>query len=365
MILCFLFDSACLSDKIVPFLLSDIGEGINEVIIKEWFVKIGDKISQFDSVCEVQSDKASVTITSRFDGIIDKIYYDIDQTAKVGKPLVDIRICSSSSSPESQPAEAKISEQVVEIRSRNEEPAKDVSGIVWKNDKVLTTPAVRRLAAEHKICLSDIVGSGKDGRIMKEDVYKFIEEMTAARKDAVQDFPTSKLSKHDSESKSTSQREVSVSFTPIQRAMFKSMTQSLKIPHFGLCDEIDLSKLSQLLPTLRGETADLGIKLTFMPFFMKALSITLHKYPQINSVVDEKDEKIVQKMYHNIGFALDTKQGLYVPNVKNVQNKSIIEICTDLKRLQEAASKGSLSPDDLTGGTITLSNIGSVRYYQI
>lgn len=325
-------------------------------MIKEWFVAVGDKVNQFDSICEVQSDKASVTITSRYDGIIDKIHYEIDQTAKVGQPLVDIRI----SSGESPSSEKKASEQIVEIKSSHEEPARDIDS-AWKSDKVLTTPAVRRLAAEHKICLSDVIGSGKDGRIMKEDIFKFLEEMSAIRKSAVQDFPPKNVSPNDQKAKvDPPLSEISVPFTAVQRAMFKSMSQALKIPHFGLCDEIDLTKLVEILPELRKKTSDLGVKLTFMPFFMKALSITLQKYPIINSTVDEKGEKVVQKMYHNIGFALDTKQGLYVPNVKNVQSKSIIEIAQELKRLQEAGAKGSIGPSDLSGGTITLSNIGSV-----
>lgn len=153
--------------QIVQFKLSDIGEGIREVTVKEWFVKEGDTVSQFDSICEVQSDKASVTITSRYDGVIRKLYYNLEDTAYVGKPLVDIETEALKDSEE----------DVVETPavSHDEHTHQEIKG-----QKTLATPAVRRLAMENNIKLSEVVGSGKDGRILKEDILNFLEKQTGA-----------------------------------------------------------------------------------------------------------------------------------------------------------------------------------------
>ncbi|XP_028428339.1 lipoamide acyltransferase component of branched-chain alpha-keto acid dehydrogenase complex, mitochondrial, partial [Perca flavescens] len=154
---------------IVQFKLSDIGEGIMEVTVKEWYVKEGDKVSQFDSICEVQSDKASVTITSRYDGVIKRLYYDVDATALVGKPLVDI---------ETEAGPAVIPEEdVVETpaMAREEHTHQEIKGL-----KTQATPAVRRLAIENNIKLSEVVGTGRDGRILKEDILNFLAKQTGA-----------------------------------------------------------------------------------------------------------------------------------------------------------------------------------------
>uniref|UniRef100_A0A3B4BCX2 Lipoamide acyltransferase component of branched-chain alpha-keto acid dehydrogenase complex, mitochondrial n=1 Tax=Periophthalmus magnuspinnatus TaxID=409849 RepID=A0A3B4BCX2_9GOBI len=150
---------------VVQFKLSDIGEGITEVTVKEWYVKEGDKVSQFDSICEVQSDKASVTITSRYDGVIRKLYYEVDATALVGTPLVDIETESGSE------------EDVVETpaMAREEHTHQEIKG-----HKTQATPAVRRLAMENNIKLSEVVGTGKDGRILKEDILNFLAKQTGA-----------------------------------------------------------------------------------------------------------------------------------------------------------------------------------------
>jgi 2-oxoisovalerate dehydrogenase E2 component (dihydrolipoyl transacylase) len=183
----------------VSFKLSDIGEGIREVTIKEWFVKVGDKVAQFDEICEVQSDKASVTITSRYDGIIKKLHYKIDEMASVGRPLVDIETDAEGQEQE-------------KVQVTNEEPVEEKPIETSKNEpgmEVLCIPSVRRLAKEYKIDLSSVKGTGKAGRILKEDILKYLE------KGAVHEVS----------------REVSHDKTePIkgfQKAMFKTMTDAL------------------------------------------------------------------------------------------------------------------------------------------
>ncbi|RWS30293.1 lipoamide acyltransferase component of branched-chain alpha-keto acid dehydrogenase complex-like protein, partial [Leptotrombidium deliense] len=350
-------------NEIVQFNLSDIGEGISEVVIKEWFVKVGDKVNQFDSICEVQSDKASVTITSRYDGVITKIYYAVDENAKVGQPLVDIDIESEGSS----------SQQIDQI---SDEDASNKSEFKLQS-KVLTTPAVRRLAAENNINLADVTATGKDGRLLKEDVLEYIakkgvpqpkpssppptiapREVKIPKDSAPPTAPRIQAAKISSAVKIGEDRTEPVK--GITKAMVKTMSQALKIPHFGLSDEIDLSSIVRFRTLLKEEAAKRGVKFSYVPFFVKAASLALQQFPILNSSVDDNCESITYKAAHNIGVAIDSPQGLIVPNIKNVQNLSIYEITMELTRIQELANSGKLDANDLKGGTFTLSNIGSI-----
>ncbi|XP_024114915.1 lipoamide acyltransferase component of branched-chain alpha-keto acid dehydrogenase complex, mitochondrial isoform X2 [Oryzias melastigma] len=362
--------SACCG-PVVQFKLSDIGEGIMEVTVKEWYVKEGDKVSQFDSICEVQSDKASVTITSRYDGVIKKLYYDVDATALVGKPLVDIETESSS--------EVIQEEDVVETpaMAREEHTHQEIKG-----HKTQATPAVRRLAMENNIKLSEVVGTGKDGRILKEDILNFLAKQTGA---ILPPAPVQEIQTPPPSPPSTAApvgRPVSTSTvakapppraTPVftgkdvtepvkgfHKAMVKTMTAALKIPHFGYCDEVDLSRLVALRTELKPIAESRGVKLSYMPFFIKAASLGLLHFPILNASVDEDCQNITYRASHNIGLAMDTSQGLLVPNVKNVQLLSVFEIAQELNRLQALGTAGQLSTAHLTGGTFTLSNIGSI-----
>uniref|UniRef100_A0A3B3D7P9 Dihydrolipoamide acetyltransferase component of pyruvate dehydrogenase complex n=1 Tax=Oryzias melastigma TaxID=30732 RepID=A0A3B3D7P9_ORYME len=326
---------------VVQFKLSDIGEGIMEVTVKEWYVKEGDKVSQFDSICEVQSDKASVTITSRYDGVIKKLYYDVDATALVGKPLVDIE------------TESKViqEEDVVETpaMAREEHTHQEIKG-----HKTQATPAVRRLAMENNIKLSEVVGTGKDGRILKEDILNFLAKQTGAI------LPPAPVQEIQTPPPSPPSTDVTEPVKGFHKAMVKTMTAALKIPHFGYCDEVDLSRLVALRTELKPIAESRGVKLSYMPFFIKAASLGLLHFPILNASVDEDCQNITYRASHNIGLAMDTSQGLLVPNVKNVQLLSVFEIAQELNRLQALGTAGQLSTAHLTGGTFTLSNIGSI-----
>jgi len=151
------------------FNLADIGEGIAEVSLKEWYVKVGDTVKQFDKICEVQSDKATVTITSRFDGVITKLYYEVEDTAFVGKPLVDI------DSNEETEVQAVMTEVIADSLEKTDNPPKQSE---FRVNKVLATPSVRKMALENKVNLEKVAGSGKDGRILKEDIINYMERKT-------------------------------------------------------------------------------------------------------------------------------------------------------------------------------------------
>lgn len=366
----------------LQFKLADIGEGIAEVSIKEWYVKVGDVVKQFDKICEVQSDKATVTITSRYDGTITKIYYNVDDTAFVGKPLVDIDVGeagapSSSSSP-------KQTDTISDSLERTESAPAAVSAkpefkIV---SKVLATPAVRKMAMDYKVNIADVQGSGKDGRILKEDVLKFVDGSASASR-TKSDIPAQfqQPAQQQQQIQNQSRPQAHVSHPPprppipsiahlaadrkeaikgIKKAMAKSMSASNHIPHFSYCDEYNMNVLVEYRSHFKHLAKERGIAMSYLPFFIKACSMSLHANPILNAYVDEKCENLTYKAHHNIGIAMDTPDGLLVPNIKNCETKSIFEIASELNRLQSLASTSKLTPGDLNGGTFTLSNIGSI-----
>jgi len=345
--------------EILQFNLSDIGEGIKEVTVKEWFVKVGDKVAQFDNICEVQSDKASVTITSKYDGVVTKLYYAVDDIAQTGDPLVDVEVEGSSKS-EAQVTEA---EEVAP-----EEPPK-------RNVKVLATPAVRRIAQEYGVNLGDVKGSGKEGRVLKEDIMAHVEGASPAPAPAFVPPVASRPMAPAPQQAAAPPAPLPLPPRPapvivgkdrvektnvIVKAMTKTMVEALKIPHFGYKDEVDMTQLVKLRSELRAACLERGIKLSYMPFIVKACSLALLHYPILNSTLDAQADTITYKASHNIALAMDTPMGLLVPSIKGVQGLSVFEIALELNRLQQLGVAGKLSTSDLSGGTFSLSNIGSI-----
>lgn len=349
------FHSSSLLDKQVSFNLSDIGEGIREVTVKEWFVKEGDVVEQFDNLCEVQSDKASVTITSRYDGKILKLHKLVDEIALVGKPLLDFDVEEDADESSDSSSDEEVEEQA---------QRQAVAASVISSGKVLATPAVRRIAMENRVDLREVKPSGRNGRVLKGDVLEFLNIIPEG---TVKPHPSIAAQQAKSAPAPSvvkplelKQFETVVPLKGVAKAMYKSMLEALKIPHFAYSDEIDVSKLVQTREGLKKEALALGVKLTYMPFFVKAASNALKQFPILNSSFCEATESLIYKSYHNISIAMHTPQGLVVPNVKNVEQKSILEIAADLNALQERGAKNALLPDDFANGTFSLSNIGVI-----
>jgi len=201
-----------------------------------------------------------------------------------------------------------------------------------------------------------VPGSGKNGRIYKQDIEDFLNEgQSQARTETV--------------SSATSQSTPVVAtggsrvepIKGIKAAMAKQMVASVStIPHFTFCDEIDLTKLIALRTDLKEQYKQQGVKLTMMPFFIKALSLAIKQFPVLNSQVNDECTELTYFDDHNIGMAVDSKIGLLVPNIKSCQSKSIVDVANEVTRLTEAARDGRVSPDDLKGGTISISNIGAI-----
>ncbi|KAH7330285.1 2-oxoacid dehydrogenases acyltransferase-domain-containing protein [Rhexocercosporidium sp. MPI-PUGE-AT-0058] len=371
------FSASARALAIKPFLLADIGEGIRECEIIQWFVEPEARVEEWDKLCEVQSDKASVEITSRFAGVIKKLHYDAGEMAKVGKPLVDIDIqgeikeedlealTESGTGEESQTQVEKTPQPpATESKSTPEvsPPVQKPSPPKGKHAS-LATPAVRHLTKELDVKIEDVNGTGRDGRVLKEDVYQFAKERDSAPEPRPSSQTVSALT-----SSSGPQTETIAQLSNTQHQMFKTMTKSLNIPHFLYADEINFSGIAELRARLNRGLVKFPVnevsKLSFLPFIIKAVSMCLDRYPALNARVDVDPNLskpvLVMRTQHNIGVAMDTPNGLIVPVIKNVSSLNIISIAAELNRLQSLAQAGKLSSQDLSGGTITVSNIGSI-----
>ncbi|KAJ4326099.1 hypothetical protein N0V94_000261 [Neodidymelliopsis sp. IMI 364377] len=310
--------------------------------------------------------------------------------AKVGKPLVDIDIQSDISAADEallnegsdkgasdEPQKSVESqEQGLEI-GRND--TKAASGEVLSEQSIslppetspeqpqaqqqlgkhalLATPAVRGMLKDLKLKIEDIEGTGKDGRVLKEDVQRHTE---AAR----QSFASSSIPAAPVTAASSQQVEDHVhNLTPVQSGMFKQMTKSLSIPHFLYTDSIDFSSLTQLRRRYN-VNLEKEQRITPLPIIIKAVSLTLQQFPLLNAHLDTTTNpakpQLLVKGSHNIGVAVDSPSGLLVPVIKNVQSHSIASLAQEVTRLANLARTGKLSSADLSGATFTLSNIGSI-----
>jgi len=356
--------------KLVDIILT-IKTGIRECEIIQWFVEPEARIEEWDKLCEVQSDKASVEITSKFAGVIKKLHYEAGEMAKVGQPLVDIDIQGEikeedmaalaepgegeESQAETEPSKAQ---SIGKTQAPSTPSARETVSPPKGKHAALATPAVRHLTKELDVRIEEVNGTGRDGRVLKDDVYQF-----AKQRDSV---PIS--STQSSLPATVPQTETPTKLSNTQYQMFKTMTHSLAIPHFLYADEINFSNLSELRARLNKSLGKSPVneisKISYMPFVIKAVSMSIQRYPILNARVDMDPGSgrpvLVMRSQHNIGVAIDTPSGLMVPVIKNVSNLDIVSVAAELNRLQSLAAEGKLSSKDLSGGTITVSNIGNI-----
>lgn len=250
-------------------------------------------------------------------------------------------------------AESSHTEITSEIRS---ETSTEALAVPKSKHASLATPAVRGLLKTHDINILDINGTGKEGRVLKEDVLRYLETKDSPFDQSVAAPEIS------STAPNTQQTESTVRLTPIQSAMFKTMTKSLNTPHLLYADELKVNDITFIRKKLVNDAKD-PKKVTFLPFVVKAVSLALNEFPILNARVDISDPakpKLVMRAKHNIGIAMDTPNGLIVPNIKDVASRSIFDIAAEISRLSALGKEGKLTPADLNGGTITVSNIGNI-----
>jgi len=342
-------------EHLEDFILPDIGEGIVECEIVEWLVSEGDEIVEDQAVCDVMTDKALVQIPAKYTGKVEKLYYQKGDIAAVHSPLFQMSIAGQSAEPDVSSAVVKA--QTNAATKPSQKPATSANSSKQLNKKAVASPAVRRKARELDVDLTQVPGSGKNGRIYKQDIEDFLNE-TPSQAASQQAAPKAAEPVSTVASSGGSRVEP---IKGIKAAMAKQMVASVStIPHFTFCDEIDLTKLIAMRSELKEQYKQQGVKLTMMPFFIKALSLAIKQFPVLNSQVNDDCSELTYFDDHNIGMAVDSKIGLLVPNIKSCQSKSIVDVANEVTRLTEAARDGRVSPDDLKGGTISISNIGAI-----
>ncbi|MBU76643.1 dihydrolipoyllysine-residue acetyltransferase [Pseudoalteromonas sp. APAL1] len=343
-------------EHLEDFILPDIGEGIVECEIVEWLVSEGDEIVEDQAVCDVMTDKALVQIPAKYTGKVKKLYYQKGDIAAVHSPLFQMSIAGQSAEPDVSSAVVKAQTNAVTKSAEKSAPAS--SATKQLNKKAVASPAVRRKARELDVDLTQVPGSGKNGRIYKQDIEDFLNE-TPSQETQQQAAPKAAEPAATVTAVSGGSRVEPIK--GIKAAMAKQMVASVStIPHFTFCDEIDLTKLIAMRSELKEQYKQQGVKLTMMPFFIKALSLAIKQFPVLNSQVNDDCSELTYFDDHNIGMAVDSKIGLLVPNIKSCQSKSIVDVANEVTRLTEAARDGRVSPDDLKGGTISISNIGAI-----
>ncbi|USK71491.1 dihydrolipoamide acetyltransferase family protein [Peribacillus asahii] len=354
------------------FRLPDIGEGIHEGEIVKWFVKPGDKVQEDDVLCEVQNDKAVVEIPSPVEGTVEDILVEEGTVAVVGDVLVTFDApgyehLKFKGDHEEEKAEG-VSKAEAETQTTTEvaqesspAPAADVDS----SRRIIAMPSVRKYAREQGVNIRLVTGSGDNGRIMKEDIMAYINGQTAPQEETGQAEASQQQETETTVAETVvipegQYPETREKVSPMRKAIAKAMVKSKQTaPHVTLMDEVDVTQLVAHRKKFKEIAAAKGIKLTFLPYVVKALTSALREYPILNTSFDDETSEIIHKHYFNIGIAADTDKGLLVPVVKDADRKSPFAISKEINELADKAREGKLTPGEMKGASCTITNIGS------
>ena len=332
--------------------LPDLGEGVTEGEILKIKVKEGESIVMDQILVEVMTDKASMEIPSSVEGLVQKIKVSEGDIAAVGAPLFLIQT-EDKETPSGSDSPSETEKKPEEKPSPQEAQKKpEQKNIDWGGDSsgALAIPSTRKLAQDLGI---DLKNSFKDqAKVTRGELLAHVRgrlqnagQRSSAREPKNQPFREKKR----------------VPLKGVSRLMFESMTLSnAAIPHFTIGEQAQVNHLMQLKTDMKSRLEKQGLKLGFLPFFIKALIPVIQEFPLFNAVYDSQTKDIVFKEDLNIGFAVDSPQGLLVPVIKEVQNKSLLEIIKEVFEKAQQARESSIQRKDLTGGGFTLTNLGSL-----
>ena len=339
---------------IKEIILPDLGEGIDGAEVSEVSVSIGAAVTPDDTILVLESDKASMEIPAEVNGTIAEILVAAGDEVKTGHLLMKIEIFGKE--PEEESPTKEKSAPVLEVELKKPEPPQlelvlqDTSSA----DTVFASPGVRRLARELGINLQIIKGSGQKGRITKDDLNGYIKlQMTPSS--GIIPVPPLEI-----DFSQWGQIEIQ-KLTRIKRITGQRLQQAWQsIPHVTQFDVADITELDAYRKELKTEVVEQGVKITFLPFLMKAVAIVLKEMPEFNSSLDHTGQNLVLKNYYHLGIAVDTPNGLTVPVVRDVDQKSIFDLSEELMDLSSRARSKKLKPDEMKGGTFTLSSLGGI-----
>ena len=328
------------------FKLPDIGEGVVEGEIVKWLVKAGDLVKEDQALLEVMTDKATVTIPSPKAGKVLKTYGAEGELARTHHPLVDLDVEGAASVAAAPP---KTGSHAAPVAAAAPKAAAPVS-----NEKVLATPVTRRMASEHGLDLSAIPGSGPQGRVLKTDVEAFMASGGASKPTSASARPAPSFA--PLASSAVDQR---VPIRGLRKKIAEKMVKSkFTAPHYAFVEEVDATALIALRTKLNASLEKEKVKLSFLPFFVKAVVAAFRKFPQVNSNMDEAAQDLIVRGDFNIGIAAMTEQGLTVPVVRNADRLSIRNLASEIGRLGNAARDQKLKLEEVSGGTFTITSLG-------
>ncbi len=357
------------------FKFADVGEGIHEGVILKWNFKEGDKVKEGETLVVVETDKVNAELPSPVDGIIKKLGAEEGETIHVGQTVVIIDdgsgIAEEKSKEKEEPKDKKEEPKNAPISEEDEDEPQGVIGEievsssvmasstehsgnqkqVSKNKKVLATPVARQMAKDLGVDITLVNGTGENGRVLKEDIKNASGQNMQQNQSSYQ-LPKVKVS--------TQGNVELVKISNLRKAIVKGMTLSKQIiPHTVLMDEIVVDKLVELRQKVKTQAAAQDIKLTYMAFIMKATILALKKFPMFNASFDQENEQMVVKKFYNIGMAVDTKDGLIVPNIKDADLMSILELAKEISTVAKDTVDRKIKLEQLQNTTFSITNFGA------
>ncbi|MDU6232545.1 MAG: dihydrolipoamide acetyltransferase family protein [Enterococcus faecalis] len=349
-----------------------LGESVTEAAIVQWLVKPGDSVKRYDPLMEVVSDKVTTEVPSDFDGVVKEFLISLDTDVPIGTAVMTLETEETTEKTEVATL-APVKEASAEQAQEHETVATTSTATSHQKNNGRYSPAVLKIAQEKKIDLTQVTGTGRDGRITRKDVTNFTPTQARTPEKTVSPGTSPSISEEPVASQNESAATASptetstdkiVSADPVRKAIAKKMVQSVnEIPHAWLMVEADVTNLVQLRNSLKDEFKQQeGLSLSFFPFFAKAVIQALKKNPKINTSWD--DSSIIYHKDVNLSIAVTTDEHLYVPVIQQADNYSIAGLAKEINRLAQEVRQGTLASKEMQGGTFTLNNTGTLGSVQ-
>ncbi|HEY3363755.1 MAG TPA: dihydrolipoamide acetyltransferase family protein [Symbiobacteriaceae bacterium] len=363
----------------IEFKLPDVGEGLHEAELLKWLVDEGDYVREDQPLMEVQTDKAAVEITSPVNAQVSQLMGAPGDILHVGNVVVVFGDGKAGTVPGEKEAEAAVAVAApagtepraaagVAVLAATEAAPATVPG-----GRALAAPATRKLARELGVDINRVAGSGPAGRVSAEDVRLAVGGTPTAIPTPATAAPVftpagDVIPAAPTQAQAAARAPVvpgvaeeRIPLRGIRKVIAERMVKSKHTaPHVTTVDEVDMTELSAFRESAKAMAAAKGVKLSFMPFIFKALTVALKEYPYFNAAIDDERQEIVLKRQYHMGMALDTEAGLLVPVIRDVDRKSVFAIAREMQDLIERGRAGKLQPDELRGSTFTVSNQGSI-----
>ncbi len=344
------------------FNFPDIGEGLDEGTIVEWLVKKGQEVEMGDPLVTMETDKVVTDIPSPKSGRLAQLFGKEGEVVHVGEALVEIEIPGVEGEAAIEEAEKKPEVEAVEEEGAGVvgtlESAKggailsaSKEGVVANKEKedivktkVLATPVARALAKDRGVDIKKIKGSGPTGRIMKADILNYTKSSSYDEKNADNEL------------------EVEIeNMSQIRKTIAKNMLQSKhNAAHMSSFEEVEISELDRIRKKYKEKYLSDGVKITYLPFIIKAVALALRKHKVLNAEMDMENGKMIYKKYYNIGIAVDTPKGLMVPVIRNADTLSLLEIAKKIQDYAEKAKNNKITMEDMKDGSFSITNYGTI-----